>query len=152
MQLRAAGARHHADVMAGGDVVGLELFAVGPEFAELEPGVADDAGVGRAAGEVLVGEVVDDPAEVLLEIQRVEGDVEPVGHAAGVASVEGATAALLVGGAVVRAAVPPGAHEEADDLVPLPPEQVRGHRAVHPAAHGEHDPGRHGASLPLRPL
>jgi hypothetical protein len=35
------------------------------------------------------------------------------------------------------------AHEKADDLVALLLEQVRGHRAVHPAAHGEDDATTH---------
>src|SRR5947208_7856205 len=45
-QLRAAGAGDDLGVMAGGDVVGFELFAIRPEFAELEPVIADDARVG----------------------------------------------------------------------------------------------------------
>ena len=130
-------------VVAGGDEVGLELLAVGPQLAELQPVVADDARVRRPAREVLVGEVVDDAAEVALEVEGVERDVEPVGHAAGIAGIEGAAAALLVRGAVVLGAVDAGAHEQADDLVALLLEQVRGHGAIHAAAHGQDDTGRH---------
>ena len=88
-----------AGVVAGGDEVGVELLAERPELAELQPVVADDARVRRAAGEVLVGEVVDDPVEVVLEVERVERNVEPIGHAPGVAGVEGGAAALLAVGA-----------------------------------------------------
>src|SRR5207245_2443728 len=98
-----AGMGDDLSVMSGGDVVGFELFAIGPELAELEPVVADDARIGSAAGQILVGEVVDDPLEVVLEIEGIERDVEPVGYAAGVAGVEGAAAAFLVGRTVLGA-------------------------------------------------
>ena len=132
--------------MAGGDEVGVELLAVGPELAELEPVVADDARVRRAAREVLVGEVVDDAVEVVLEVEGVERDVEPVGDAAGIAGVDGAAAALLVVGRSRRRSsrlMDAGAHEQADDVVALLLEQVRGDGAVHSATHRQHDARSH---------
>ncbi len=143
VQLVPAGAGDDAGVVAGGHEVGLHLPAVGPELAELQPVVADDARVGRAPGQVLVGEVVDDAAEVTLEVEGVEGDVEPVGDAAGVAGVLGAAAAPFVGRRAVVGRVHARPHEQADDLVALALEQVRGHRAVHAAAHGQDDACRH---------
>ena len=86
-------------IMAGGDEVGLQLLAVGPQLAELQPVVAHHAWIRRAAGEILVGEVIDDAVEIALEIQRVKRNVEPVGDAAGVAGIDGAATALLVVGA-----------------------------------------------------
>ena len=86
------------DVMAGGDEVGVELLAVRPELAELEPVVADDARIRRSARGVLVGEVVHDAAEVVFEIEGVKRNVEPIGDPASVAGVDGAAAALLVRG------------------------------------------------------
>ena len=74
-----------------------------PELAELQPGVAHDARVRRAAARVLVGEVVDDPVELALEVEGVERDVEPVRDAPGVAGVDGRAAALLVVGPRRRA-------------------------------------------------
>ena len=57
-------------VMAGGDEIGPNLLAIRPELAELEPDVAHHAGIRRPAGHVLVGEVVLDPPEVALEVER----------------------------------------------------------------------------------
>ncbi len=85
--------------MAGGDVSRPQLLTVGPQLAELEPAVADDAGIRRPPGKVLVGEVVDDAVELALEIESVERNVEAVGNPAGVAGVDGAAAALLAIGA-----------------------------------------------------
>ena len=119
--------RDDAGVVAGGDEVGVELLAVRPELAELQPVVADDARVGRAAGEVLVGEVVDDAVEVALEVEGVERDVEPVGDAAGVAGVDGASSSPSCGRRrrVGLVGVRAGAHEQADDVVALLLEQHR---------------------------
>src|SRR5208283_3578064 len=133
-------------VVAGGDEIGLELLAVGPELAELQPVVADDARVGRAAGEVFVREVVDDAFEVRLEVERVERDVEPVGDAPGVAGIERAAAAFLVRGGVIVVAMHARAHEQADDLVALLLEQVGGNGAIDSAAHGQYHACRHGGS------
>ena len=82
--------------MAGGDEVGLQLLAVGPELAELQPAVADDARIRRPAGEIFVGEVVDDAVELALEIEGVKRNVELVGDAPGIAGIDGAAAAFLV--------------------------------------------------------
>ncbi len=104
VQFRAVRPRQHAGVMAGGDELGAELLRERPELAELQPGVAHDARVRRAAERVLVGEVVDDLVELALEVERVERDVEPVGDAAGVAGVDRGAATLLV----VRRVLEPG--------------------------------------------
>ncbi len=57
-----------AGVVARGDEVCVDLFGVGVELAELEPVVASDAGVRGASCGVFVDEVVDDAAEVFLEV------------------------------------------------------------------------------------
>src|SRR5262249_39329144 len=145
VQLGLPAAGDDAGVVPRGHVVGPELPAVVPELAELEPVVADDAGVGRPPGQVLVGEVVHDAGEVVLEVQGVEGQVQPVRDPAGVAGVHGAAAALLVGGPAVLGRVDAGAHEQADHLVALLLEQQRGHGAVHAAAHRPHHAPGHGA-------
>ena len=54
--------------------------------------------------------------------------------------IQGATAAFLVLSAAILGRMHSGAHEEADDLVALLLQQVRGHGAVNPAAHRQHDP------------
>ena len=78
------------------------LSAILQELAELQPGVAGDARIGRPPGGVFGHEVCDNPAEFLLEIQDIEGDIQPLGDAAGILGVGRATAAL-------RAARGPGA-------------------------------------------
>ena len=67
--------------MPGGHEVGAELLAVRPELAELEPVVANHAGIRRAAGEIFVGKVIDDAVEVAFEIESVKRYVETVGDA-----------------------------------------------------------------------
>ena len=119
MQLRAGSAGGEAGVVAGGDEVGFELQAVCPQPAELERAVADDTGIGRASREVFVGEIVDDPGELALEVERVKRDVQLVGDAAGVGSVRRAAATLLVIGPAVVDAVNARAHEQSDDVVTL---------------------------------
>ena len=75
----------------------------GPELAELEPGVADDAGIGRATLRVFVDEVVHDLLEVALEIEGIKRHVELIGDAAGIAGIDGSAAAFLaVGGRAHR--------------------------------------------------
>src|SRR5262249_16018419 len=69
---------------------------------------------------ILVGEVVDDAIELVLEIERVKRDVEAVGDAAGVTGIDGATAALLVFGPALVRALGPRAPEQAHDP-PAPP-------------------------------
>ena len=77
----------NAGVVAAGDEVGVDLACVVVELAELEPVVAADAGVGRAARGVLGREVVHDAAEVLAEVDDVEGDAELCGDEACVGGV-----------------------------------------------------------------
>ena len=85
-----------AGVVAGGDAVGADLAGGGEELVELEVVVAEGAGDGRAAGEVLADEGLDDLGlEALLLVDEVVGEVELLGDAAGVVDVvDGAAAAL----------------------------------------------------------
>src|SRR5262249_9399408 len=75
----------------------------------------------------------------------VKRQVEQVGDAPRVPGVARAAAALLAVGPAIVAVVRPGAHEQADDVVALLPQQVRRHRAVHPAAHRADHARRHDA-------
>src|SRR4029078_863654 len=45
-------------VMSGGDAVGSDRLGERPELAELQPVVAHHARIRRAAGEILLGEVI----------------------------------------------------------------------------------------------
>ena len=98
-------------------------------------------GFGVRPRDVFVGELLHDPAEILFEVERVEGDVELVRDRLGVDRVEGATAGL--GAALLVLEVGPGAHEEADHVVPLLLEQIRRHRTIDPAAHRQDHPASH---------
>ena len=91
--------RSQLRIVAGGDGVGIDLPGEFPQLAELQPVVAHHARVGRAAGQVLVGKVILDPPESVLEIERIKRDVEQVGHAARVGGVGRATTALLMSAA-----------------------------------------------------
>jgi hypothetical protein len=133
--------------MSGGDEISLELSAVGPELAELEPGVADDAGIRRASGQIFIGEIVNDPVEFTFEIKSIERNAKAVGYAAGVSGVLSAAAAFLVRGAIGFRLMSAGAHEEADHLVALFFQQVRGNGAIHSAAHGQYNSARHAHHL-----
>lgn len=94
----AVGCFCDAGVVAGGDVIGADGFGVAGEFSEFEVLVAADAGVGGSAAVIFADEVVDDSAEVVLEVEGVEGDVEESGDVAGVGGVGGGAAALFVVG------------------------------------------------------
>ena len=82
--------------MARGDELGADAVGVIEQLAELDPVVALHAGIGRAAGRVFVDEVVDDPAELGVEIQRVKRNAQAIGDAAGVGGIGGGAAALFV--------------------------------------------------------
>ncbi len=97
--------------------------AVGPQLPELQPTVAHHAGVRRSSRKVLVGEIIDDPIELALEVQSVKGDIEAIGNPAGIPGVDGAATALLVVGPMVFPGMRTGAHEQTDDVVPLLLEQ-----------------------------
>ncbi len=76
--------------MPGRDAV--RSYRGGPleQVTELGPAVAVHAGHRGPTGPILGQEVVDDiPPELLLEIQDVERDADPVGRGAGVVEVSG---------------------------------------------------------------
>jgi hypothetical protein len=134
----------------------LRADAVGvvEQLAKLEPVVAHHAGIGRAALCVLVDEVVDDLLKLLLQVEGIKRNVEPLSDAAGVLGIAGAAASLLVIGPLrqnrqQRSArgllalntachwrLLAVAHEDPHDLVPLLQQQVRSDAAVDTAAHG----------------
>ena len=86
----AAGLRivAHARVVAGGDALGADLARGDEELIELYVIVADGAGDGRAACEIIGDEGADDGVlEFALEIDDVERDAEMLGDAAGVVDI-----------------------------------------------------------------
>ncbi len=76
-------------VMARGHGLRPDGVGIVEQLAELQPGIAEDARVGCSPGGVLGDEAIDEPVEIRLEVQHVEGDVEHVGHTLGVRRVGG---------------------------------------------------------------
>jgi len=73
-----------AGVVAGGDAVGADALGGEEESVELEVVVAEGAGDGSAAGEVLGDEGADDFGfKTVLGVDEVVGDAEVLGDAAG---------------------------------------------------------------------
>ncbi len=142
--------RNQPRIMSGGDSLGPDLASEVPELAELEPVVAHHAGVGRAAGEVFIGEVIFDPAESILKVQSMKRNIQGIGDAAGIGGIGCAATTLLVafriddGERIVRRRarrlfVDAGPHKQPDDLVTLLFEKIRRRGTVHAAAHRQHD-------------
>ena len=139
-------------VVAGGDAIGADGAGGLDECVELEVVVAERAGDGRAAVEILRDEGADD---VLLEagllVDDVVGDAEVLGDAAGVVDViQRAAAAGLgcIGNAVLagQAGLVPELEGEADDralriggAVVLVGEHGRNRRGVDSSGHGYGD-------------
>ena len=106
---------------------------------ELEVLVAHHARVGRAAGLVFLGKVIDHLAlEILRLIHEIVRDVQLVRNAARVR--DGLRAAAFVFGAV-DAVLRPELERDADHVVALLDQQRRRRRGVHAAAHADHHAG-----------
>jgi hypothetical protein len=84
--------------MTRGNALRSDAVGIVEQLAELEPVVADDAGIRRAGRAIFADEIVDDLAELVGEVQGVKRNVEQFSHAAGIGGVGGAAAALLVVG------------------------------------------------------
>src|SRR6185503_6638233 len=83
-----AGAFAPLDVVPGGERIRSQLQGGVEQVGELDLLVAGDAGDGRLARRVAVGEGLDHAGpEARLVVQNVVGNAEPVGHPAGVVDV-----------------------------------------------------------------
>ena len=100
--------------MTGGDLLRAQPHRVVEEGLELDLGVAQHVGVGRAAGLVFAQELGEDAVLVLgREVDMLDLDADHVGHGGGVHEV-------LVGRAVFAVVVVfPVLHEDADHVVAL---------------------------------
>jgi hypothetical protein len=88
---------------------------------------------------------MDDAAELVFEIDGIEGDFQPLGNAAGIVRVAGAAAALFLPGITARATGACGAgirflvavaHEEPYHVVTGLAEQPGRHAAIDSTGHG----------------
>ena len=134
---RMTAGRHDTRVVAGGHPRNPQRVRVANEPPELDPGVARDTRIGRAALPIFVDEILDDGLEGVREIQHIELDAQLVRHRARVGRVLGRAAPARV---TVRVAGHAQAHEHARDLKPRVAQQPGRHRRIHPAAHGHEHP------------
>ena len=91
----AIGRLDQSGVVPRGNLPGADAIGIVDQLAEFQPRIADDARVGRPPGRVLGNKVMDNAAEFLLEIDRIEGDSQPLGDTSGVGRVACAAAALF---------------------------------------------------------
>ncbi len=131
-QLHEAVDLPHLRVVAGGDPFGTQRQRMVEKGLELDLGVAEHVGIGRAPRLVL-GQEVREHAFLVLggEVHRLDLDAEALGDGHGIHEVLPRRAVLV--GVVVL----PVLHEEADDLEALFLEQPGGHRRVDPARHAD---------------
>ena len=139
----AGGVEGDAGVVAGGDALGADAVGHVEKLVELDEVVAEGAGDGRAAGEVLVDEGLDDLAlEALFEVDDVVGNAELLGDAAGVVDVverAAASGCAALGNEIGQAALVPQLHGQADDAAALAVQQTGDGGAVDAAGHGDGD-------------
>jgi hypothetical protein len=134
-----------ARVVAGGDALSADLAGGEQKLIELEVVVAQGAGNGRTAGQVLADEGLDDfSLETVLRIDEVVGDAEVFGYMASVVDVvDGAAAALgnglgqaevgVVGG---QTALVPELEGEADEGMTLGVQERGDGGGVDSSGHG----------------
>ena len=137
----AVGRLDQSGVVARGDLPGADTIGVVDQLAEFQPGIANDARVGRPPGSVLGNEVMDNAAEFLLEIDRIEGDSQSLGDTSGIGRIACAAATLFPRGSGGRGRaggrfLVAMAHEQPHHLVTGLAEQPGGHAAIDPAGHG----------------
>jgi hypothetical protein len=123
---------------------GAERLGPGKEIGELDRLIAAHARHRGLAGQIAVGEIVDDGlAELRFEIEDVMRNVEPGGDPAGIVDIApGAAGPGLAG----RGAVIIELQGDADDVVARMLEQAGDHRRIHAARHGHDDARRRGVS------
>ena len=138
--LAVGGVAFDAGVVAGGDVVGVHHRGALHEEVELDAVVARDARMRCAPALVLTHEVGDDVlAELTPRIHDVVGHTQRLAYTARILDVLDGAAALVVRRYVVLVRGPEP-HRDADNVVALPVQQVRGHRRVDAARHRGDNP------------
>ena len=124
----------HPGVMAGGDFFGAQAQGVVQEGLELDLGIAQDVGVGRATGLVLAQKLGKHPVLVVgRKVDMLDLDADHIGHRSGVDKVDVGRAKLAV------VVVFPVLHEDADDLMPGFFEQIGADGRVHAATEADDD-------------
>ena len=166
MPVRTVRGQHMPGIVAGGHELRVDAVGVLKQLAEFQPLITDNARIGSAAAHVFVDEVVDDPAEIRLQIQRIERDIQPIRDAPRVGRIVGAAAALLVTRAgfecrqigideqapdcAHRRHEFPVPHEDPDHFMPRLQQQMGRHTAVDPTGHGQHHSRHRRSECPHR--
>ncbi len=141
-QLEARARLTHTRIVTGGDALGAELHRVIEKRLELDLGVAQYVGVGRAPGRVLAQEFAEHPVLVFgCEVDDLELDAEQIGNRSDVDEVCARRAVLVV------IVVFPVLHEQADYFESLLLQQQRGDRRIDPARHADDDSFGHALNL-----
>src|SRR6056297_2998450 len=96
MQLVAALAGHDLSVVSGSDEFRVDPVGILEQPTEFNPLIAPHTGIWCATAQVIVDKVIDDAAEILLQIQGVEGDAHFCRYPAGIGSIRSGTAALFM--------------------------------------------------------
>ena len=123
-------------VVARGDELAIQFVGPAQQRVPFDVRVAEHARVGRAAGQVFAGEIINhEVAELIADVKDVVRETELHGHLAGIVDgVQAAAAGFLFGTAHRR--IIPGFHGHADHLVALLVQQHGRQRTVNAAAHG----------------
>ena len=136
MQFRAMGTFDAADIMARGHGVGAQFAGGVEQIGELHFLVALDAGHGRFAPGIGVGEILDHRLlEARFVIQHVMGDAQTRRHALGVLNVLPGAARAFAGRRSGRIKL----QGDADGFMPGARDQRGGNRRVDAARHSYND-------------
>ena len=123
-------------IVARGDEAAVHLIGPLEQGLPLDMGIAEHTGVGRATGQVLLYEVVDDIiAKFLPDIDDKVVKTEVHGHLAGIIDAVQAAAARLLFGAAAGGIIP-CLHGDPHHLIPLLMEHDGAYGTVDTAAHG----------------
>ena len=137
MQFGPGGAHNSAHIMTRCQAIGAELARHAEQVGEFRPHVAADTGDGRTAGEIFVGELLDDfLAKCAFMVEHVMRDPEPVGHCARIADIVARAAGTLApgGGPVIIEL-----QRDADHLGPAGRSERGDDRGIDAAAHRHDD-------------
>ena len=122
--------------MAGGDVGAAQHVRPVEQPVELHEAVAGDAGIGRAAIQIRLGEAADDlPAEIVGEIEHEVLHAQPPRHAARILHIVQRAAGVPLGNACVL--VLKQLHRAAHAFAARVSEQLGRDAGIHAAAHGD---------------
>ena len=149
---------HDACIVAGGDVLRIDLLSKLPQTSELQPVVALHARIRCASGKVFVRKVILDLQERILKIERMKGNAESICDPSCIRRIFRTAAALAIrsgsdnrqqsrrrhGAGSLHLT---GPHKQSDHFIALLMQQHCGGRAVNSTAHRQYDAFSHSIFL-----